>query len=113
MHLEQKPDIENRMRDALAIDRARVQIGRISRFGLLEMSRQRLRPSLGETSEILCPRCTGQGTIIQVAVPIREIGSFATVAFPYHIVGPDLSILLTQECQAAQWGRLAIRETRI
>ena len=55
--------IENRMRDALAIDRARVQIGRISRFGLLEMSRQRLRPSLGETSEIVCPRCTGQGTI--------------------------------------------------
>ena len=55
--------IENRMRDALAIDRARVQVGRISRFGLLEMSRQRLRPSLGETSEIVCPRCTGQGTI--------------------------------------------------
>jgi ribonuclease E len=45
------------------IDRARVQIGRISRFGLLEMSRQRLRPSLGETSAIVCPRCTGQGTI--------------------------------------------------
>ena len=55
--------VENRMRDALAIDRARVQIGRISRFGLLEMSRQRLRPSLGETSAIVCPRCTGQGTI--------------------------------------------------
>ncbi len=55
--------IETRMRDALAIDRARVQIGRISRFGLLEMSRQRLKPSLGETSEIVCPRCTGQGTI--------------------------------------------------
>lgn len=55
--------VENRMRDALSIDRARVQIGRISRFGLLEMSRQRLRPSLGETSAIVCPRCTGQGTI--------------------------------------------------
>ena len=55
--------VENRMRDALAIDRARVQVGRISRFGLLEMSRQRLRPSLGETSAIVCPRCTGQGTI--------------------------------------------------
>jgi ribonuclease E len=55
--------VENRMRDALSIDRARVQIGRISRFGLLEMSRQRLRPSLGETSAIICPRCTGQGTI--------------------------------------------------
>ncbi|WP_439100870.1 ribonuclease E [Congregibacter sp.] len=55
--------VENRMRDALAIDRARVQVGRISRFGLLEMSRQRLRPSLGETSAIVCPRCSGQGSI--------------------------------------------------
>ena len=55
--------VENRMRDALNIDRARVQVGRISRFGLLEMSRQRLRPSLGETSAKVCPRCTGQGTI--------------------------------------------------
>jgi ribonuclease E len=55
--------VENRMRDALTVDRARVQVGRISRFGLLEMSRQRLRPSLGETSAIVCPRCTGQGTI--------------------------------------------------
>ena len=55
--------VENRMRDALDIDRARVQVGRISRFGLLEMSRQRLRPSLGETSAIVCPRCTGQGSI--------------------------------------------------
>jgi len=55
--------VENRMRDALEIDRARVQVGRISRFGLLEMSRQRLRPSLDETSSIVCPRCTGQGII--------------------------------------------------
>ncbi|MCB1695858.1 MAG: ribonuclease E [Pseudomonadales bacterium] len=55
--------VETRVRDALEIDRARVQVGRISRFGLLEMSRQRLRPSLGETSAIVCPRCTGQGTI--------------------------------------------------
>ena len=55
--------VENRMRDALTMDRARVQVGKISRFGLLEMSRQRLRPSLGETSGIVCPRCTGQGTI--------------------------------------------------
>lgn len=56
-------DVENRMRDALEIDRARVQVGRISRFGLLEMSRQRLRPSLGETTSKVCPRCLGQGTI--------------------------------------------------
>lgn len=56
-------DVVNRMRDALAIDRARVQIGTISRFGLLEMSRQRLRPSLEETTSKVCPRCHGQGTI--------------------------------------------------
>jgi len=56
-------DVENRMRDALSMDRARVQIGRISRFGLLEMSRQRLRPSLEETTSKVCPRCAGQGTI--------------------------------------------------
>lgn len=55
--------VENRMRDALQIDRARVQVGKISRFGLLEMSRQRLRPSLGETSGVVCPRCSGLGTI--------------------------------------------------
>jgi len=56
-------DVEQRLRRAVYDDRARVQIGRISRFGLLEMSRQRLRPSLGESSQIVCPRCSGQGTI--------------------------------------------------
>jgi ribonuclease E len=56
-------EVENRLRDALKMDRARVQIGRISRFGLLEMSRQRLRPSLGESSQNPCPRCSGRGTI--------------------------------------------------
>ena len=56
-------EVENRMRKALEMDRARVQVGRISRFGLLEMSRQRLRPSLGETTSKICPRCSGQGTI--------------------------------------------------
>ncbi len=55
--------VENRLKDALKQDRARVQIGRISRFGLLEMSRQRLRPSLGESSEQVCPRCSGHGTV--------------------------------------------------
>ena len=59
-------DVENRMRDALEADRARIQLGRISRFGLLELSRQRLRPSLGETSSIVCPRCDGQGHIRDV-----------------------------------------------
>ena len=56
-------EVEKRMSDALTMDRARIQVGRISRFGLLEMSRQRLRPSLGETSGKVCPRCSGQGTI--------------------------------------------------
>ena len=56
-------EVENRLKEALKMDRARVQVGRISRFGLLEMSRQRLRPSLGEASQIPCPRCSGQGTI--------------------------------------------------
>lgn len=56
-------EVENRLRDALHYDRARVQTGKISRFGLLELSRQRLRPSLGETNHIPCPRCHGTGHI--------------------------------------------------
>ncbi|MGB5602643.1 MAG: ribonuclease E [Gammaproteobacteria bacterium] len=56
-------EVENRLREAVKIDRARVQIGRISRFGLLEMSRQRLKPSLGESTQIVCPRCSGHATI--------------------------------------------------
>jgi ribonuclease E len=58
--------VENRLRDAVKLDRARIQLGRISRFGLLEMSRQRLRPSLGEATLLTCPRCKGQGTIRNV-----------------------------------------------
>ncbi|MCW8330821.1 ribonuclease E [Photobacterium sp. SDRW27] len=56
-------EVENRLREAVRMDRARVQIGRISRFGLLEMSRQRLSPSLAEASHHVCPRCTGTGVI--------------------------------------------------
>ena len=56
-------EVESRVRKALEIDRARVQVGRISRFGLLEMSRQRLKPSLEEMTFKVCPRCSGQGTI--------------------------------------------------
>jgi ribonuclease E len=55
--------VENKMREALETDRARVQVGRISRFGLMEMSRQRLRPSLDELTTEVCPRCSGQGRI--------------------------------------------------
>jgi len=56
-------EVENRLRDALRYDRARVQLGKISRFGLMELSRQRLRPSLGESSHQSCPRCYGTGHI--------------------------------------------------
>jgi ribonuclease E len=54
-------DVENKLQNALKFDRARVQLGRISKFGLMEMSRQRLRPSLGESSQLVCPRCEGHG----------------------------------------------------
>ena len=56
-------DVEDRLRDAMKMDRARIQIGRLSLFGLLEMSRQRLRPSLGDSSHLVCPRCNGIGSI--------------------------------------------------
>jgi len=56
-------EVENVLRKALTQDRARVQVGKISRFGLLEMSRQRLKPSLGESAHGVCPRCTGTGTV--------------------------------------------------
>ena len=59
-------EVEDRLRDAMKMDRARIQIGKLSRFGLLEMSRQRLRPSLGESSHIVCPRCVGIGSIRSV-----------------------------------------------
>lgn len=59
-------EVENRLREAVRQDRARVQLGKISRFGLLEMSRQRLRPSLGESSYLVCPRCSGIGNIRSV-----------------------------------------------
>jgi len=63
MDRKHQRDVEERLRLALEIDKARVQTGRISRFGLMEMSRQRLRPSLGESSQETCPRCDGHGTI--------------------------------------------------
>ena len=63
-------EVEDRLRDALRYDRARIQIGKISRFGLLELSRQRLQPSLGETSYVTCPRCSGTGHV-------RSTDSFA------------------------------------
>jgi ribonuclease E len=58
--------VEDRLRDAVKQDRARIQLGRISKFGLLEMSRQRLRPSISESTNIVCPRCNGMGVIRSV-----------------------------------------------
>ncbi|HXW10038.1 MAG TPA: Rne/Rng family ribonuclease, partial [Steroidobacteraceae bacterium] len=58
--------VEDRLRDAVKQDRARIQLGRISRFGLLELSRQRLRPSISESTNIVCPRCNGMGVIRSV-----------------------------------------------
>lgn len=61
--IKNQREVEKRLQEALKLDRARVQMGRISRFGLLEMSRQRLRPSLAESRGHVCPRCHGQGTV--------------------------------------------------
>lgn len=66
MSLRNQRMVESRLREAVEMDRARIQIGRISRFGLLEMSRQRLRPVLGESTRFTCPRCEGQGSIRSV-----------------------------------------------
>jgi ribonuclease E len=74
-------DVEDRLRDAMKMDRARIQIGRLSRFGLLEMSRQRLRPSLGDTSHIVCPRCVGIGSI-------RSVESMALAVL--RLIGEEL-----------------------
>src|SRR5271163_1006524 len=74
-------DVEDRLRDAMKMDRARIQIGRLSRFGLLEMSRQRLRPSLGESSHLVCPRCNGIGSI-------RSIESMALAIL--RLIGEDM-----------------------
>ena len=84
--------VETQLREAVKIDRARIQIGRISKFGLMEMSRQRIRPSLGESSQLNCPRCKGHGSI-------RGVESLA------------LSILriIHEEALKKQTGKLIIR----
>lgn len=62
-NVKHQREVEERLREALRFDRARIQLGKISRFGLMEMSRQRLQPSLGETSYVTCPRCSGTGHV--------------------------------------------------
>jgi ribonuclease E len=109
-------EVENRMRDALAMDRARVQVGRISRFGLLEMSRQRLRPSLGETSAIVCPRCNGQGSIRDIeslALSIlriveeeanksnsREVRAIVPISVSSYLLNEKREVIATIESQS-------------
>ena len=67
MHVyKNQREVENQLRKAVKEDRARIQIGKISRFGLLEMSRQRLRPALSESNQLICPRCSGIGSIRSV-----------------------------------------------
>jgi len=101
-------DVENRVRDALQPDRARVQVGRISRFGLLEMSRQRLRPSLEETNASVCPRCSGQGTIrdtkslsLSILRLVEEAANKDRSAEIRAIVPVDVASYLLNEKRAA------------
>lgn len=96
--------VENKLRESVRMDRARVQIGRISRFGLLEMSRQRLRPSLAEFSHELCPRCDGVGTIrslrptaLSVLRVIEEEAMKDSTAKVVAQVPPDVAALLFNE----------------
>jgi ribonuclease E len=97
-------EVENRLRDALKYDRARVQTGKISRFGLLELSRQRLRPSLGESSHSPCPRCHGTGhirgtesTALHILRIIQEEGMKDNTAAVHAQVPVDVATFLLNE----------------
>lgn len=99
--------VESRINEALKADRARVQVGRISRFGLLEMSRQRLRPSLGESSSLACPRCSGTGHIRSVPSSALQILRFIqeeamkenTAALHVHLPLATATFLLNEKRQ--------------
>jgi ribonuclease E len=97
-------EVEDRLRVALELDRARVQIGRISRFGLLEMSRQRLKPSLGEAIQEICPRCEGHGQIrsieslaLSIIRLIEEDAMKENTAEVHTIVPIEVATFLTNE----------------
>ena len=97
-------EVETRLRDALKYDRARVQMGKISRFGLMELSRQRLRPSIGETSYIPCPRCHGTGhirgtesTALHILRIIQEEGMKDNTAAVQAQVPVDVATFLLNE----------------
>lgn len=96
--------VENRLRDALHLDRARVQMGKISRFGLMELSRQRLRPALNEGSHITCPRCNGTGVIrdaessaLQVLRLLQEEAMKENTAAVHAQVPVDVATFLLNE----------------
>jgi len=96
--------VEQRLRDALHFDRARVQMGKISRFGLMELSRQRLRPALNEGSHITCPRCTGTGVIrdaescaLQVLRLLQEEAMKENTVALYAQVPVDVATFLLNE----------------
>jgi ribonuclease E len=97
-------EVENRLREALSVDRARVQIGKISRFGLMEMSRQRLRPALNEGNHMTCPRCNGTGVIrdiessaLQVLRVVQEESMKENSAAVYAQVPVDVASYLLNE----------------
>jgi len=97
-------EVENRLREALSVDRARVQIGKISRFGLMEMSRQRLRPALNEGNHMTCPRCNGTGVIrdtessaLQVLRVVQEEAMKENSAAVYAQVPVDVASYLLNE----------------
>ena len=97
-------EVENRLRDALAVDRARIQVGKISRFGLMEMSRQRLRPALNEGTHMTCPRCNGTGVIrdiessaLQVLRVVQEECMKENSAAVYAQVPVDVASYLLNE----------------
>jgi ribonuclease E len=100
-------EVENRLREALRYDRARVQMGKISRFGLMELSRQRLRPSLGEGSNVTCPRCNGTGhirgtesTALHVLRIIQEEAMKENSAAVHAQVPVDVATFLLNEKRA-------------
>ncbi len=108
--------VEQRLRDALHFDRARVQMGKISRFGLMELSRQRLRPALNEGSHITCPRCTGTGVIrdaessaLHVLRLLQEEAMKENTAAIHAQVPVDVATYLLNEKR----GDIAKMETRL
>ncbi|MBI5750570.1 MAG: Rne/Rng family ribonuclease [Hydrogenophilales bacterium] len=103
-------EIEKVLSDALHLDRARVQMGKISRFGLLELSRQRLQPSLGETSHVVCPRCNGTGhmrgtesTALHILRIIQEEAMKESTAAIHAQIPVDVATFLLNEKRADIW----------